>query len=505
MTSNKQQDCQFRLPCTVWPVHEITRLETSAADSLGLTLFELMRRAGGKAFEFIRHRWPEARRWVILCGNGNNGGDGYIVALLAQAEGFHVTLLACDEHKNLPQEAKAARENWLAAGGLIHAADVCWPEQTDIIVDALFGTGLNRPVQAPYDRLILRANQHPAPIFAIDIPSGLQADTGAANGAVINAEATLAFIALKPGLLTGKARAYVGKLHFHALGLDSWLAMQKTSMARYDANSLCRWLKPRLATSHKGNHGRLLLIGGDHGMAGAIRLAGEAALRSGAGLVRVLTHSENRGPLLAARPELMVQALSRQSVEESLQWADVVVIGPGLGMGEWGDNALQLLRECKKPMLWDADALNLLAIEQNKRQLRIITPHPGEAARLLDVTTADIESDRLHAARCLVKRYGGVAVLKGAGTIVACEKGEMAFTDVGNPGMATGGMGDILSGIIGALVGQKLSLYDAACAGCVVHGAAADARAASYGTRGMLATDILNELAPFVNPVIFYS
>lgn len=500
MTDHNQRENPRSLPHSVWPAQAIGALERTAADSLGISLYELMQRAGAAAFRHIRQRWPHACHWLILCGHGNNGGDGYVVARLAQAAGIEVTLLACEGSSALPDEAQAARAAWLEAGGLIHAAEASWPDGIDLIVDALLGTGLNRPPKAPYDELIRKANQHAVPRFAVDIPSGLLAASGTAPGEVINASATLTFIALKPGLLTGKARDYTGTLHHDALGLEAWLAEQNAPMARYDGASLRHWLPPRRATAHKGDHGRLLMIGGDHGTAGAIRLAGEAALRAGAGLVRVLTHQENSAPLLTACPELMVQALTPASLDAGLEWADVIVIGPGLGQGEWGKKALKKVENCLKPMLWDADALNLLAISPEKRQNRIITPHPGEAARLLNVKTAEIESDRLHAAERLVKRYGGVVVLKGAGTIIASQQGEMAFADVGNAGMAAGGMGDVLSGIIGALSAQKLSLYDAACAGCVAHGAAADNRAARYGTRGMLASDLFSELHLFVNP-----
>ena len=187
-------------------------------------------------------------------------------------------------------------------------------------------------------------------------------------------------------------------------------------------------------------------------------------------------------------------------MQQALDWADVLVIGPGLGQGEWGRNALKILQASDKPALWDADALNLLALNPEKRQNRVITPHPGEAARLLGCRTAEIESDRLLAVRNLVTHYGGVAVLKGAGTLIADDQGQMAIADVGNAGMASGGMGDVLSGIIGGLLGQKLSLYDAACAGCVAHGAAADRVAARQGIRGMLASDLLPEIPYYVNP-----
>lgn len=478
----------------------MAQLEREAADSLGLTLYELMQRAGQASYELARRLWPQAQHWLILCGHGNNGGDGYVIARLAQAAGLQVTLLACTGNKPLPEEAAQARDSWLAAGGVVHAADAAWPESVDIIVDALLGTGLNRAPAAPYASLITQANAHAAPVLAVDIPSGLVAASGTAPGAAIVADHTLSMIALKPGQLTGKARAHVGQLHCHALGLERFLAGETAPIRRVDATNLAGWLPVRNATAHKGDFGKLLVIGGDSGTAGAIRMTGEAALRTGAGLVRVLTHEDNIGPILTARPELMVDALHADRLDQALEWADVIAIGPGLGQRDWAQNALKKVAASKKPMLWDADALNLLAINADNRQNRIITPHPGEAARLLGVNIHEVESDRLQAAQTLAKRYGGVVVLKGAGTVIASAAGEMAITDAGNAGMATGGMGDVLSGIIAALLGQKLSLFDAACAGCVAHGATADALARQRGTRGMLATDLFELLWQFVNP-----
>ncbi|MDF3007827.1 MAG: carbohydrate kinase [Enterobacter kobei] len=401
------------IPHSIWPADELKRAEREAADSLGITLYELMQRAGQAAFTIAREQFPAAQHWLILCGHGNNGGDGYVVARLAAAAGIEVTLLAQESDKPLPEEAHAAREAWLDAGGTIHAPTLTWPEGVALIIDG-----------------------------------------------VINAAHTVTFIALKPGLLTGKARDVVGQLHHHALGLERWLAGQETSITRFDATQLAVWFPPRRPTSHKGDNGRLAIVGGDHGTAGAIRMTGEAALRAGAGLV----------------------------------------VGPGLGQQAWGKDALRKIENFRKPMLWDADALNLLALHPDKRHNRILTPHPGEAARLLNCSVAEIESDRLLSARRLVKRYGGVVVLKGAGTVVASENGETGIIDAGNAGMGSGGMGDVLSGIIGALAGQKHTLYDAACAGCVAHGAAADRLSARDGTRGMLATDLFSTLRRVVNP-----
>ncbi|HDR2455216.1 TPA: bifunctional ADP-dependent NAD(P)H-hydrate dehydratase/NAD(P)H-hydrate epimerase [Enterobacter ludwigii] len=499
MTDHTVKKNPESIPHSIWHADDLRHAEKEAADSLGITLYELMQRAGEAAFNVTRTAYPESSHWLILCGHGNNGGDGYVVARLAVAAGIHVTLLALESDKPLPEEASAAREAWLNAGGVIHATDIVWPEEIDVIIDGLLGTGLRSAPRDPVATLIARANAHSAPVVALDIPSGLMAQTGTTPGAMIQAAHTVAFIALKPGLLTGKARDVTGTLHHNALGLESWLAGQETHVSRVDASLLAQWLPPRRPTSHKGDHGRLVIIGGDHGTAGAIRMTGEAALRCGAGLVRVLTRIENSAPIITARPELMVHELTSQSLEESLEWADVVVIGPGLGQQAWGKQALQKVENFRKPMLWDADALNLLAINPDKRHNRILTPHPGEAARLLNCSVAEIESDRLLSARRLVKRYGGVAVLKGAGTVVASDEA-MGIVDAGNAGMASGGMGDVLSGIIGALLGQKLPLYDAACAGCVAHGVAADKLAARYGTRGMLATDLFCTLRRVVNP-----
>nr|WP_113868192.1 bifunctional ADP-dependent NAD(P)H-hydrate dehydratase/NAD(P)H-hydrate epimerase [Brenneria salicis]NMN90428.1 NAD(P)H-hydrate epimerase [Brenneria salicis ATCC 15712 = DSM 30166]RBP60149.1 NAD(P)H-hydrate epimerase [Brenneria salicis ATCC 15712 = DSM 30166]RLM29986.1 bifunctional ADP-dependent (S)-NAD(P)H-hydrate dehydratase/NAD(P)H-hydrate epimerase [Brenneria salicis ATCC 15712 = DSM 30166] len=499
MADHQQRDAKA-LPCAVFGAAWLRGEEARAASESGVSLTTLMQRAGEAAFQIACRQYPTARHWLILAGHGNNGGDGYVVASLALAAGITPYVMICSGQRPLPEEAQAARQAWLAQGGEIHEAEESWPETIDLIIDGLLGTGLSAAPRSPYDTLIAQANAHAAPIVSLDVPSGLNAETGCCAGEAIRAAHTVTFIALKPGLLTGQAREHIGKLHYSALGLSGWLAGQPAPIRRLSAASLAAWLTPRRATAHKGDNGRLLIVGGNDGTGGAVLMAGEAALRSGAGLVRVLTHKQYLSALLAARPELMTQELTADSLRQGLEWADVVVIGPGLGQDDWGRNALRLAENCNKPMLWDADALNLLAINPYKRQNRVLTPHPGEAARLLNCHVSEIESDRLLAGQKLVKRYGGIVVLKGAGTVIASDQGALAIADVGNPGMATGGMGDVLAGIIGGLLAQKLSLYDAACAGCVVHGAAADWLAEQRGTRGMLATDLMPVLSRYVNP-----
>ncbi|WP_045048973.1 bifunctional ADP-dependent NAD(P)H-hydrate dehydratase/NAD(P)H-hydrate epimerase [Rouxiella chamberiensis] len=500
MTNQIEKKNPTSLPYSVYSADWLREAEAQAARDTGLSLFTLMQRAAAAAFRHARVTFAQATDWLILCGHGNNGGDGYELARLAKNAGLNVTLLAVGSDKPLPAEAEKARKGWLDAGGKIGNADARWPEKIDLIVDGLLGTGLSSAPREPVARLIRAINHHDAPVLSLDIPSGLAAQTGTVAGDAVHAALTVSFIALKPGLLTGQARDYVGTLSCDALGLESWLSGHRPLLQRLDASLLARWLKPRRPCSHKGEHGHLLLIGGDVGFAGAIRMASESALRTGAGMVRVLTHKQHIGPLLTARPELMVQELDEDALKSALDWASTVVIGPGLGQNAWGQAAYRLVAESEKPALWDADALNMLAKAPDKRQNRVLTPHPGEAARLLGCSVKDIESDRLAALKQLTQRYGGVVVLKGAGTLIGSQEGHIALADVGNAGMASGGMGDILSGVIGALLAQKLSCYDAACAGAVVHGAAADVIAERRGTRGMLPTDLLHWITPLVNP-----
>ncbi len=500
MTNQIEKQDLHSLPYSVYSADWLRQAEAQAAQDTGLSLFTLMQRAAAAAFRAARQKFPHATHWLVLCGHGNNGGDGYEVARLAKNAGLSVTLLAVSGSKMLPAEAEQARKGWLNAGGQVGDISADWPHDADLLIDALLGTGLTSAPREPLAQLIKAINQQHAPVVSLDIPSGLAAETGTTAGEAVHAALTVTFIALKPGLLTGQARDYVGELQHSALGLESWLRGHRPLLQRLDTRRLAEWLKPRRPCSHKGEHGHLLLIGGDSGFAGAIRMAAEAALRTGAGMVRVLTHKQHIAPLLTARPELMVQALTDASLSEGLEWASTVVIGPGLGQNDWGKSAFKRASESEKPALWDADALNMLAKNPQKRQNRVLTPHPGEAARLLGCTVKEIESDRLLSLQRLTERYGGVVVLKGAGTLIGSEDGQVAIADVGNAGMASGGMGDILSGVIGALLAQKLSFYDAACAGTVVHGAAADIIAQRQGTRGMLATDLLTWITPLVNP-----
>lgn len=491
-----------QLPNHCWPVDKIAELEQTLCRMNDGSPYQLMWQAGEALQRLIWTVYAHTRHCLILCGTGNNGGDGFVLAYLLHQAGVSVTVVEARLRNERPAEASRAKALWDDVAP--HAAlspDDPWPTNIDLIIDALYGIGLRQPPGTESQRLIDLVNRHPAPVLAIDIPSGLNAQTGQPLGTVIQATSTLTFITLKPGLLTGKGRAYSGKLWVADLGLSHLLPHLSPPIECLTAQNLPQWLPQRQASAHKGDMGKVVVIGGAEGTAGAIRLSGEAALRSGAGLVRILTHRSNIWPLLAARPELMVAELTTESLEEAIDWADVIAIGPGMGQSDWAKNALKHVKLSKKPMVWDADALNLLAIEPDKRQNRVLTPHPGEAARLLGISVAEVEADRLTAADQLVDRFGGVAILKGSGTIIAEGSVSTSIAYVGNPGMASGGMGDVLTGVVTAFLGQGLEQVEAARAAVVAHGHAADLVAKDRGMRGMLALDVIEKLKISVNPL----
>jgi len=364
-------------------------------------------------------------------------------------------------------------------------------------VDALYGTGLNRAPDASAGALIERINASGVPVLALDVPSGLNADTGHCPGAVIRAHATVSFIAAKRGLYTGKGPAKAGAIQIDTLGLPDvlWQGMP-TDAALLDAMHLA----PRARDAHKGDSGHVLAIGGDSGTAGAIRLCGQAALRCGAGLVSIGTRADNLVALNSACPELMAHGVhGPQELQSLLERATVLAVGPGLGQGAWGHALWLTALDSGKPLVLDADGLNLLAREHRPlASAAVITPHPGEAARLLETSTAEIQADRFSAARELAQRYRAVCVLKGSGSLIAHPDGRLDVCPWGNPGMGSGGMGDLLTGVIAALMAQGCCAWDAARMGVGLHARAGDV-AARKGERGMLATDLLEPLRALGN------
>ncbi|PID49032.1 MAG: bifunctional ADP-dependent NAD(P)H-hydrate dehydratase/NAD(P)H-hydrate epimerase [Proteobacteria bacterium] len=477
----------------------VRQLDRIAIQEYGMSGYALMQAAGQSLFKVLTQTWPNAKSLCIVCGVGNNAGDGYIVARLAVQAGWQTTVMALASLADLSGDAAIACQEYLAVQGHIQTFTGHLPE-ADVLLDALLGTGLTRPVTGAYAAAIHAMNQHPAPILAADIPSGLHADTGQVCGDAVKAAATLSFIGLKTGLFTGQARRYRGAVWLDDLCVPAAVYQgQKIAMHTLSGQNITDKLPKRSPTAHKGQFGHCLFVGGAPGMSGAIRLAGEAALRTGAGLVSIATHPEHAPYLNIATPELMVHAVPSAAELRSLMAnRTVLAIGPGLGQNSWAHHLLTLALATELPKVIDADALNSLACFPAKQDHWILTPHSGEAARLLACSVADIENDRIKAVQQLQQNYGGVIVLKGADTLIASAHG-IACCIAGNPGMASGGMGDVLTGIITALLAQGLSLPDAACIGVQVHAQAGD-KAAQKGERGLLASDLIQQIRAEVNP-----
>lgn len=487
------------LPIALYSAQDLAEIDRRA-QTQGLAGATLMQRAGEAAFRAIAARWPGAHRWLVYAGGGNNGGDGYVVAHQALRMGFEVTVAVLKP----PSEGSTAAGMAMAyaqAGGKCVAWNEAVPEAADVLVDALFGIGLDRALKGDAAAAVQAINASGKPVAAIDLPSGLHADTGAALGTAVQAALTITFIGLKPGLFTGAGPHLSGRLAFARLGVPESVADGLQPVARRITESLRQTcLPPREPDAHKGRFGHVLVIGGESGTGGAVILAAMAALRSGAGLVSVATRSAHVPALLAARPEIMAHGVDEAaSLSVIAPRANVLALGPGLGQTEWSRRMWQTAFERDAAKVVDADALNLLAKQAMRRDDWILTPHPGEAARLLGTDVSGIENDRPAAVRALVERYGGVCVLKGAGTLVAAAADPMLWLcDRGNPGMASGGMGDALTGIIAGLLAQGLAPFDAARLGVWLHATAGD-KASLGGERGLLASDLIAELRSLVN------
>lgn len=498
------------LPTALYTAQQVRDLDQIAIQERGIPGIKLMKSAGRSVFGEINHRWPGSPI-TVFCGAGNNGGDGYIVAALALENRLPVQLIQLASPEKLTGDARTAYEYAVSAGVPMTPFSDCLDLHVGItvggvIVDALLGTGLNGQVREPYTQAIRLINHSGLPVVAVDIPSGLSSDTGAALGVAIEADVTVTFIGLKQGLLTGRGAALCGELIYNDLSVpaDIFDGVKRTA-TRLDRQDLMASFPSRHRDAHKGDFGHVLVIGGDEGYGGAVAMAAEAALRTGAGLVSVATRPEHVSAILARRPELMVKGVaSGQELVPLLSSPTVLVVGPGLGQSPWSEQMLQQAASTGLPMVLDADALNIISggrvIPNPGNTNWVITPHPGEAARLLGITNAEVQADRFAAVRALHKIFNCAVVLKGAGSLV-CTDGDqpVGVCTAGNPGMASGGMGDALSGIIGALLAQGLPSDIALPMGVCLHAEAADMAVASDGERGLLATDLFGPLRQLVN------
>ena len=468
----------------------VYRMDITAVEADGLSEISLMQRAGERVGREISNRWPDITRITIFAGSGNNGGDAFVVAILAKRQGMEVQLIVRGDLSRQSETSVHFREIWLQSGGDI----VEWDRQKivgEVIVDGLLGIGLVRELDNDWQLLIQQINQANAVRIAIDIPSGLNANTGIAQPCAVDADLTVTFIGAKVGQYLSDGPDFCGELVFDDLGISSHISRSQTPVLSVLDHSNVALPAKRKRNSHKHQFGHVLIIGGDRGMTGAASLAAQAALRAGAGLVTVLVHPECIHDL-SAIPELMVQ--SWHDIIEKLEQATVILIGPGLGQSEAAKYCLEKLQTCNKPVVVDASALQPGFLSELESNQVVITPHPGEAAKLLSTTSAQIQADRTGASQKLVEKFNMVSVLKGSGSIIALTGSIPVINLRGNPGMAVAGMGDVLAGLIAALLGQDLSPFEAAKTGVYIHALCAENYAIDNDETGLIASDIIQRI-----------
>jgi hydroxyethylthiazole kinase-like uncharacterized protein yjeF len=470
-------------------------MDKAAVSSDGLAEIELMQRAGARVWCEITERWPALSKITVFAGSGNNGGDGFVVANLARQNGVGVQFLSKGDLTKQSATSVHYRDIWQQSGGVVEN----WQGQAiegEVIVDGLLGIGLARELDEDWQTLIAAINQSDAPKVAIDIPSGLNAETGIAKPCAVEATFTVTFIGRKVGQVLADGSDYCGELIYDDLGISSATSFSQTPALEVIGESNLNLPNKRKHNSHKYSFGHVLVIGGDRGMVGAASLAAQAALRMGAGMVTVLVHPDCVHSL-SATPELMVQ--SWHDLDDKLASVSVIVVGPGLGQSDQAKTCLAKLSNFEKPMVVDASALTVEFIKSLSSKKVVITPHPGEAAKLLAVNNRDVQADRLQASQQLSQQFSAVSVLKGSGSIVRQPDDSVPAINLrGNPGMASAGMGDVLAGMIGALLGQHLSAFDAAKTAVYIHARCAEVFALEEDESGLIASDIIRLIPKLV-------
>ena len=467
---------------------QVYRLDQQTMQLDGQSSQSLMLKAATATWNAIQQRWPDSRHIVIFAGAGNNGGDAFAIACLARQEGKQISLFMIGEEARQSQESAYYRKSWVDLGGEI----LSWSGQCpdcDIIIDGLLGIGCNKALDSSWQSWVSEINASPAIRVSIDIPSGLNANTGNAMPAAIRADLSVSFIGRKVGCWLSDGPDFCGELLFDDLGISSSAVASESAVCHIMNDGNIELPKARLHNTHKNQLGHILVVGGDKGMSGAVRLAAMAALRSGAGLVSVCIHPENYTAIAAADPELMVAGW--EDLDRLLERATVVVVGPGLGQTDKACQLLDQLTSCQKPMLIDADALQVDFLNKLQSTQTVITPHPGEAARLMNCSAAQIQQDRIQAMQVLTERWAGACVLKGSGSLVGQRDMPMSLCANGHAGMATAGSGDVLVGMIAGYMGQGLSELQAARCGVYLHASSADYYARNQQAETMVASDLI--------------
>lgn len=496
---------EMNIPTPVFTTSQIREIERTAMTLPNTP--SLMEQAGLAAAKVAKDRLLDNtnQRVLVLAGPGNNGGDALVVARHLKIWGYPITLIFTGSEINLSGDAKQALEKWLAIQGtLMH--EIPSNEHWDLIIDGLFGIGLSstRPLNADYQALIYAINQMKLPVLSLDVPSGLDADTGNVVGAAIKATITTTFIGFKPGLLTHEGCHACGEIMLCDLGLNPISQIKPHSWLLDFPFIQSNLPMPRAINSHKGNYGSVGVIGGSTGMVGAALLAGKSALKLGAGRVYVGLIAEDTLTVSVEQPELMIHPIDHLF---ALNHINSLIVGPGLGNELAACVHLEKALQQSIPIVLDADALNLLArypelqeIVSQRKLSTILTPHAAEAARLLEVDTSIVQANRIKAAENLVKKFNCSVLLKGAGSICMLSKHNVYFNSTGNPGLSSAGTGDILCGMIAAFIAQNLEPENALLLAVYLHGAAADALLKTlHGPIGMTASEIIDSARSLIN------
>jgi hydroxyethylthiazole kinase-like uncharacterized protein yjeF len=497
-------------------------LDRISQDNYGIPSYSLMTRAGEAVADALVERYPGAATDVlVVAGKGNNGGDGFVAGRRLIQDGFAVRAVLLARGADLKGDAARAHQDFRGYGGKVIEAssesslDAALGKKPSAVIDAIFGTGLNAEVQGLPRRAIELANSFAVPTVAVDIASGVNSDTGAVMGVAIQASQTVTFGFAKFGHISYPGAGQCGELRIVDIGFAPRAIDEIAPRGRFlERTDLQHLIRARPVNSHKGMYGHPLVIAGSRGKSGAVLLASRAALRTGAGLVTAAMPESIQPIVAAGQAELMTEPIADRdghfdgahapdALKMLLDGKNALIVGPGIGVTDDTKRLIEWLiadaSEPDRPMLIDADGLNALAAigcESLKRARGpvVLTPHPGEASRLLGVSTAVINDDRVTAARTLAERTGATVLIKGARSVIASTDGDIYINSTGNPGMSTPGMGDALSGIVGTLLGQHLRPLDALALGVFLHGYAADRVAARTGHVGYIADDLIDEL-----------
>lgn len=434
-------------------------IDQLAAENLGINSYELMQVAAQAIFQHVRNY----HNILIITGPGNNGGDGWVVAELARQNGQNVTLWSLKPINELKGDARLAADAY--TGVVIESA----PEATfDCVVDAIFGSGLNQTITGHYAQAIAWITEQESPVIAVDIPSGLNGDTGQMMGAAVNAKATISILNDSPGLFTLSGKDLCGKITTESLGVDPMCYKNlPVSAELLKESQLTQMIKARQNNSHKGSFGHVWAAGGQAGMMGAVQLAAFAILKSGAGAATAVTDKQHSVTLPLRHPEIMTHGFDELHPELPVKTPDVMAIGMGLGQSTWSKQLFNLLIKINVPKVIDADGLALLQ-PGHLNSNDVITPHPLEAARLLDCHIQEVQADRLKAAKLLNQKYHAIVVLKGSGTII-CNDQNTYICPYGSDALATAGSGDVLSGMIAGLMAQDHHSLQAAQLAVIWH------------------------------------